>query len=128
MQTVDLVTMSLTGSGMVMAVVLARALLLKRLPKQTFVILWALVALRLLMPLAIPAPVNAYSLLSMPAQAVAEKVELLFEQADTGSTATPESSQSQALQEEGGGTELLLALRMAKTRQVAARALRTPCM
>ena len=104
MQTVDLVTMSLTGSGMVMAVVLARALLLKRLPKQTFVILWALVALRLLMPLAIPAPVNAYSLLSMPAQAVAEKVELLFEQADTGSTATPESSQSQALQEEGGGT------------------------
>ena len=104
MQTVDLVTMSLTGSGMVMAVVLARALLLKRLPKQTFVILWALVALRLLMPLAIPAPVNAYSLLSMSAQAVAEKVELLFEQADTGSTATPESSQSQALQEEGGGT------------------------
>lgn len=110
MQTVDLVTMSLTGSGMVMAVVLARALLLKRLPKQTFVILWALVALRLLTPLAIPAPVNAYSLLSTPAQAVAEKVELLFEQADTGSTATPESSQGTAGQEEGGGTATVAGL------------------
>lgn len=110
MQTVDLVTMSLTGSGMVVAVVLARALLLKRLPKQTFVILWALVALRLLMPLAIPVPVNAYSLLSMPTQAVAEKVELLFGQADTGSTATPESSQSTASQEEGGGTATVVGL------------------
>ena len=110
MQTVDLVTMSLTGSGMVAAVVLARALLLKRLPKQTFVILWALVALRLLMPWAIPVPVNAYSLLSMPAQAVAEKVGLLFGQADTGSTATPESSQGMAGQEEGGGTATVVGL------------------
>ena len=110
MQTVDLVTMSLTGSGMVMAVVLARALLLKRLPKQTFVILWALVALRLLIPWAIPAPVNAYSLFSIPAQAVAEKVELLFGQADTGSTATPESSQGMAGQEEGGGTATVVGL------------------
>ena len=110
MQTVDLVTMSLTGSGMVMAVVLARALLLKRLPKQTFVILWALVALRLLIPWAIPAPVNAYSLFSIPAQAVAEKVELLFGQADTGSTATPESSQGTAGQEEGGGTATVAGL------------------
>ena len=110
MQTVDLVTMSLTGSGMVMAVVLARALLLKRLPKQTFAILWALVALRLLTPLAIPAPVNAYSLLSIPAQAVTEKVELLFGQADTGSTATPESSQGTVGQEEGGGTATVVGL------------------
>ncbi len=110
MQTVDLVTMSLTGSGMVMAVALARALLFKRLPKQTFVILWALVALRLLIPLAIPAPVNAYSLFSIPAQAVAEKVELLFGQADTGSTATPESSQGTVGQEEGGGTATVAGL------------------
>ena len=114
MQTVDLVTMSLTGSGMVAAVVLARALLLKRLPKQTFVILWALVALRLLMPWAIPVPVNAYSLLSMPAQAVAEKVGLLFGQADTGSTATPESSQGMAGQEEGGGTATVVGLATAR--------------
>lgn len=110
MQTVDLVTMSLTGSGMVMAVALARALLFKRLPKQTFVILWALVALRLLTPLAIPAPVNAYSLFSIPAQAVTEKVELLFGQADTGGTATPESSQGTVGQEEGGGTATVAGL------------------
>ena len=91
MLTVDLLSMSLTGTAMALAVVVARALLLKRLPKTTFVMLWTLVALRLLVPVAMPIPVNAYSLLEKPAQAVAEKVGTLFGQADTGSTATPES-------------------------------------
>ena len=92
MLTVDLLSMSLTGAVMALAVVVARALLLKRLPKTTFVALWTLVALRLLVPVAMPMPVNAYSLLEKPAQAVAEKVGTLFGQADTGSTAAPEST------------------------------------
>lgn len=92
MLTVDLLSMSLTGAAMALAVVVARAALLKRLPKATFVALWVLVALRLLVPVAIPMPVNAYSLLAGPAQAVSEKVGALFGQVDTGSTATPESN------------------------------------
>ena len=72
MLTVDLLSMSLTGVVMALAVVVARALLLKRLPKTTFVALWTLVALRLLVPVAMPMPVNAYSLLEKPAQAVTE--------------------------------------------------------
>lgn len=105
MPTVDLLSMSLTGAAMALAVVVARALLLKRLPKTTFVVLWMLVALRLLVPVAMPMPVNAYSLLEKPAQAVAEKVGTLFGQADTGSTAAPESTgDTNALTQASGST------------------------
>lgn len=105
MPTVDLLSMSLTGAAMALAVVVARALLLKRLPKTTLVALWTLVALRLLVPVAMPMPVNAYSLLEKPAQAVAEKVGTLFGQADTGSTAAPEStSDTNALAQASGST------------------------
>lgn len=105
MPTVDLLSMSLTGAAMALAVVVARALLLKRLPKTTFVVLWMLVALRLLVPVAMPMPVNAYSLLEKPVQAVAEKVGTLFGQADTGSTAAPEStSDTSALAQASGNT------------------------
>ena len=105
MPTVDLLSMSLTGAAMALAVVVARALLLKRLPKTTFVVLWMLVALRLLVPVAMPMPVNAYSLLEKPVQAVAEKVGTLFDQADTGSTAAPEStSDTNALAQASGNT------------------------
>ena len=105
MLTVDLLSMSLTGAVMALAVVVARALLLKRLPKTTFVALWTLVALRLLAPVAMPMPVNAYSLLEKPAQAVAEKVGTLFGQTDTGSTATPESTgDTNALTQASGST------------------------
>lgn len=105
MLTVDLLSMSLTGVVMALAVVVARALLLKRLPKTTFVALWTLVALRLLVPVAMPMPVNAYSLLEKPAQAVTEKVGALFGQADTSSTAAPEStSDTNALTQASGST------------------------
>ncbi len=105
MPTVDLLSMSLTGAAMALAVVVARALLLKRLPKTTFVVLWMLVALRLLVPVAMPMPVNAYSLLEKPVQVVAEKVGTLFGQADTGSTAAPEStSDTNALAQASGNT------------------------
>lgn len=58
----SLFEMSLAGGAMVLAVVLARALLLNKLPKATFVVLWALVAIRLLMPVAVPSPVSLASL------------------------------------------------------------------
>lgn len=58
----SLFEMSLAGGAMVLAVVLARALLLNKLPKATFVLLWALVAVRLLIPVAVPSPVSIASL------------------------------------------------------------------
>ena len=59
----SLLDMSLAGGAMVLAVVLARALFLNKLPKMTFVVLWALIAVRLLVPIAIPSPLSIASLL-----------------------------------------------------------------
>lgn len=57
-----LLQMSFSGAVLILAVLLARALLLNRLPKQTFLILWGLVLFKLLVPIAIPAPCSVYSL------------------------------------------------------------------
>ena len=59
-----LVQMSIAGGLMILAILAARAPLLCRLPKTTFLVLWACVALRPLVPVAIPANLNAYTLLA----------------------------------------------------------------
>lgn len=58
-----LLQMSVSGALMVVAVALVRLAALHRLPKRLFVALWLLVALRLLVPLWIPAPTSAFNLL-----------------------------------------------------------------
>ena len=66
---------------MVLAVVLARALLLNRLPKATFIALWALVAVRLLVPVSIPSPWSAASLLQgvVPAPAATSALDPAYD-------------------------------------------------
>lgn len=66
----DLVQMGLQGSLMIAAVLVARALLLHKLPKTAFYVLWTLVAVRLLVPFSIPVPANVLTL----AQSVIEAV------------------------------------------------------
>lgn len=58
-----LVQLSAAGTVMALAVVAVRALLFRRLPKRVFVVLWALVALRLLVPLWVPSPTSVYNAL-----------------------------------------------------------------
>lgn len=58
----SLLQMSLSGGAMILAAALVRALTLHRLPKRFFVILWALVLSRLLMPFSLPAACSVYSL------------------------------------------------------------------
>lgn len=60
----DLPQMCLQGSAMVLVVLAVRAIGLKRLPKATFLVLWAVVLARLLVPFSLPAPldVNVWSL------------------------------------------------------------------
>ena len=55
--------MSLTGSVMIVVVFLLRSLLLHRLPKKTFVILWGIVAIRLLVPVQIASRWSVYSMI-----------------------------------------------------------------
>ncbi len=58
-----LVQLSAAGAVMALAVVAVRALLFRQLPKRAFVVLWALVALRLLVPLWVPSPTSVYNAL-----------------------------------------------------------------
>lgn len=58
----ELFTMSVAAAAMVLVILIARALLLKRLPKWVFATLWALVVVRLLVPVWIPSPTSVYNL------------------------------------------------------------------
>ena len=62
----ELFAMSVAGAAMVLAILIARALLLKRLPKWVFATLWALVVVRLLIPVWIPSPTSVYNLAAQP--------------------------------------------------------------
>lgn len=56
-----LVQMSFSGTVLIMAIILIRTLAVHRLPKQTFLILWGLALLRLLVPFTIPSTFSIYS-------------------------------------------------------------------
>lgn len=60
----SLLEMSFSGAFMIIAIVIVRALAVNRLPKRTFLILWELVLLRLLVPFSIPSVLSAYSLIN----------------------------------------------------------------
>lgn len=66
----DLLTMSISAAVMIAAIVILRALLIDRLPKTTFLILWAVVLLRLLVPVSVPSAWSVYSLLQPRQQAI----------------------------------------------------------
>lgn len=57
-----LLQMSLSGSVMIMAIIIIRALAINHLPKKTFLILWGIVLLRLMVPFSIPSVLSVYSL------------------------------------------------------------------
>ena len=56
--------MSLSGAVMIAAITVMRALTLHRVPKQTFLLLWAAALLRLLLPFSLPFRLSIYSLLA----------------------------------------------------------------
>ncbi len=58
----SLLQMSFSGAVMILTVIIIRALAINRLPKKTFMILWGIVLLRLLVPFSIPSALSVYSL------------------------------------------------------------------
>ena len=56
----SLFQMSLGGGVLILFIVVVRALAIHRLPKTTFLILWLIAALRLLLPFSIPLPFNIH--------------------------------------------------------------------
>lgn len=58
-----LIRMSLAGGILILAVVAVRALLLNRLPKKTFLLLWGVALFRLLIPYTLPSEGSLYTFL-----------------------------------------------------------------
>ena len=55
--------MSLYSAVMIIAIVILRALLIYQLPKKTFLILWGIVMVRLVIPFTAPSAFSIYSLI-----------------------------------------------------------------
>ncbi len=58
----SLLQMSFSGAVMILTVVVIRALALHKLPKKTFLVLWGVVLVRLLVPYSVPSAFSVYSL------------------------------------------------------------------
>ena len=67
-----LLQMSLAGGVMIVVITVLRALAINKVPKKTFLLLWAAALLRLLVPFSLPSRLSVYSLLgrSDPVSAV----------------------------------------------------------
>ncbi len=60
----NLLQMSFSGAAFITAVVIIRAAAINKLPKKTFLVLWKLVMLRLLIPFSIPSMFSVYTLVT----------------------------------------------------------------
>ena len=67
-----LLQMSLAGGVIILVITVIRALAIERLPKKTFLALWAAALARLLAPVSLPSALSIYSLLARRAPAAAE--------------------------------------------------------
>ncbi len=61
----EILKMSLSASVFIVAIVIIRSLTLHRLPKTTFLALWAVALCRLLIPLAVPSRFSIFTLVEM---------------------------------------------------------------
>lgn len=83
----NLIQMSLTGSLLILLIVVLRAAASRRLPKMTFLLLWEIVVLRLLLPFSIPLPFSVYAKTEHLAGLVETKAATLAFLADASSSA-----------------------------------------
>lgn len=58
----SLIQMSISGAALILVTVVIRVVAIDRLPKGTFLALWGIALLRLLLPFPIPSPLSVYSL------------------------------------------------------------------
>ncbi|MDE7283313.1 MAG: M56 family metallopeptidase [Lachnospiraceae bacterium] len=72
----NLLQMSFSGAILILAVIVVRAVSINKLPKKTFLVLWGIVLLRLLIPVSVPSILSVYSLVnrSMPVREIVSDV------------------------------------------------------
>lgn len=68
----SLLQMSVAGGALILFIVVVRALAIHRLPKTTFLVLWMIAALRLLLPFSIPLPFDTHISLDVFSNVVQE--------------------------------------------------------
>ena len=91
----SLVQMSLSAALMIVAIIILRALTIERFPKKTFLVLWWIALLRLLIPFSIPSVMSFYSWFDPNLPAVIEQssaMESTFEPVLDDSSETMENS------------------------------------
>ncbi len=66
----SLFQMSFAGAMMILAIIVIRALTISLLPKKTFLVLWGIAVMRLLLPFSIPSAFSVYSLIGNHVPAV----------------------------------------------------------
>lgn len=66
----SLLQMSFAGAMMILATIVIRALTINLLPKKTFLVLWGIAVMRLLLPFSIPSAFSVYSLIGNLTSAV----------------------------------------------------------
>lgn len=80
----SLVQMSLSAALMIVAIIILRALTIERFPKKTFLVLWWIALLRLLIPFSIPSVMSIYSWISPDVpKAVHQEVQEITEYQST---------------------------------------------
>ena len=91
----SLVQMSLSAALMIVAIIILRALTIERFPKKTFLVLWWIALLRLLIPFSIPSVMSFYSWFNPNLPAIVEQssaMESTFEPVLDDSSETMENS------------------------------------
>ena len=66
----SLLQMSFAGAVMILAIIVIRALAINLLPKKTFLVLWGIAVMRLVLPFSIPSAFSVYSLIGNHAPTV----------------------------------------------------------
>ncbi len=66
----SLLQMSFAGAILILAIIVTRALAINKLPKKTFLALWGVALLRLLIPFSLPSMFSAYSAIERSAPAM----------------------------------------------------------
>ena len=72
----SLLQMSRSGAVLILVIVVIRALAIHKLPKKAFLVLWGVVAVRLLIPYSLPSAISIYSLLGRLVPAAEEIREM----------------------------------------------------
>lgn len=70
----SLLQMSVSGTVMILFTVIIRSLLIHNIPKRTFLVLWCIILVRLLIPFSLPCAISAYSLLTRKAAEIPQNM------------------------------------------------------